>query len=141
MFTTLSYSTKGLHLVLSLTLGTCAVGVAVVVLCVCMYVCLSVCYCVAFAENTSFKSCGMIFLPLQPSWLLDDLLMDKRGSDGFFSTRPVYRDSDRSYNTTDLSLILTLILSLSLKASWLRKLLVFHCVSVLLTWHNAGSHV
>ena len=77
MFTTLSYSTKGLHLVLALTLGTCAVGVAVVVLCVCMYVCLSVCYCVAFAENTSFKSCGMIFLPLQPSWLLDELLMDK----------------------------------------------------------------
>ena len=35
---------------------------------------------VPFAENASLKSCGMIFLPLQSSWLLDELSMDKRRS-------------------------------------------------------------
>jgi len=52
----------------------------------------------------------MIFLPSQPSWLLDELLMDKRDSNGLFSTRLVYRDSNDSYSTTDPSLILILIL-------------------------------
>ena len=74
-----------------------------------------------FTENTSFKSCS---LSPQP-WLLDELSMDKRDSDGFFSTRLVDRDSDSSYNTTDLSLILVLILPLPLKMSWLQKLLGF----------------
>jgi len=44
--------------------------------------------------------------------------MYKRDSNGFFSTRLVYRDSDSSYNTAVLSLILILVSSLSLKA-WL----------------------
>ena len=45
--------------------------------------------------------------------------MDKKDSDGFISTRLVYKDSDSSYNTTDQSLILILISLLSSKASWL----------------------
>ena len=36
---------------------------------------------VAFAENTSFKSSGMIFLQLLPFWFCDKLLMDKRSND------------------------------------------------------------
>ena len=65
------------------------------------------------------------FLTTQPSWLLDELSMNKRDSNGFFSTRLEYRDSDSSYNTTDLSLILILISPLSSKASWLQNLLGF----------------
>lgn len=42
---------------------------------------------VAFTDNPPlFKSCGMMFLPPQPSWLLDDLLMDKRDSDANITT-------------------------------------------------------
>ena len=44
-----------------------------------------------FAENASFK----ISFPLP-----DKLSMDRRDSDGFFSTRLVSRSSN-SYNTTD----------------------------------------
>ena len=64
-----------------------------------------------------FQSCGFCwkrfvqklwhdYWPLQPSWLLNELSIDKRDSNGFISTRLVHRDSDSSYNTTDLSLIL-----------------------------------
>ena len=37
--------------------------------------------------------------------LLDELSMDKRDSDGFFSRRLAYRTNDRSYNSTDSSLV------------------------------------
>ena len=40
-----------------------------------------------------------------PSSLLDELLMDKSDRDGFFSKRLGCRTNDRSYNSTDSSLI------------------------------------
>ena len=62
-------------------------------------------YCVDFVENALFKSSADIYwLPL-PSSLLDELSMDKRDSDGFFSNRIVCRTSDSSHNSTDLSLV------------------------------------
>jgi hypothetical protein len=49
----------------------------------------SVCmYCVDLAENTQFKSSGVIFRSPPPSSFPDELLMNKRDSycNGFFST-------------------------------------------------------
>ena len=70
----------------------------------------------ALAENASFKSSGVIcqspLLSLHP----DELPMDRRDSDGFFSTKLASRPSISSYNTTDLSLI-TLKWQLSSRAS------------------------
>ena len=70
-------------------------------------------------KHASFKSSGVIFWPPLHSWLLDDdhkFSMDKRD-------RLVCRDSDSSYNTTDLSLIL-LKWPQSSKASWLSSLCI-----------------
>ena len=107
--------------------------VTVVVLSVCVCVCVSVClsvttksaaylfihrnqgvmgfftvfsrFCrVGFAENASFKSYGVIFWSLPPSSLPNDILMDKRDSNNFFSTREVCMYSDSSQNTTASSL-------------------------------------
>ena len=76
---------------------------------------------VAFA---SFKSSGIICrLPL-PSSLPDELPMDRRDSNSFFSTRIVYTVSDSIYNTTDSSLI-------KHTASWLSS-----CVC----WSGMTSH-
>ena len=39
-----------------------------------------------FAENASFKSSGVICRPRLPFLLPDELSVDKRDSEGFFST-------------------------------------------------------
>ena len=52
-----------------------------------------------FAENASFKSSGVT--ARLPFLLSDELSVDRRDSEGFFSTRLVGRFSDSSYNTTD----------------------------------------
>ena len=110
--------------------------VTVVILCVCavpMSVCLCICYhkicyiprlyvqnkvhhgvlygvfrvChVALAENSSFKSSGIIWRSSLLSLLPNELSMDKIDSNGFFSTKLVSRPSISSYNMTDLSLIM-----------------------------------
>ena len=61
-------------------------------------------YCVDLVGNALFKSSGDICWSPLPSSLLDELLVNKRDSDGFFSRRLVSRSSDRSYNSTDSSL-------------------------------------
>ena len=101
--------------------------VTVVVLSVCASVCLSVTtksatylvytsktrchrilygrFCrVAFAENALFKSYGVIYWSLPPSLLPNDVSIDKRDSNNFFSTQRVCVSSDSSKNTTDSSL-------------------------------------
>ena len=45
-----------------------------------------------FAENALFKSSGIICQTQLPFSLPDELSMDKRDSDGFFSTRLVCHD-------------------------------------------------
>ena len=112
-----------------------------------MYVCMSVCYheicytlhlyvenklsygslwcfqgfCrVALAKNGSFNSSGIIWRSPLLSLLPDKLLIDRRDSDGFFSTKLVSRPSVSSYNTTDLSLI-TLKQQLSSRAPQLSQ--------------------
>ena len=57
----------------------------------------------AFAENASFKSSGVICLPPLPSTLLEELLMDRRNSSEFFLRRRVCTLSDSFCRTTDLS--------------------------------------
>ena len=54
-----------------------------------------------FAENASFKSSGVICRPRPPFLLSDELSVDRRDSEGSFSTRLVGRFSDSSYNTAD----------------------------------------
>ena len=73
---------------------------------------------VEFIENTLFKSYGNILWSSLPSSLLDELLMDKSDSDGLFSRRLACRTNDRSYNSTDSSLVTVDYL----KASWLSLL-------------------
>ena len=67
--------------------------------------CFQAMHCVAFVENALFKTSGNICWPSLPSSLLDELSMDKRGSNGFFSRWLVCRSSDRSYNPTSSSLV------------------------------------
>ena len=62
-------------------------------------------YCVDFVENALFKSYGEICWSPLPSLLLDELLMNKRDSNGFFSTRLARRPNDKIYNSTDSSLV------------------------------------
>ena len=62
-------------------------------------------HCVDFIENALFKSSGEICWSPLPSSLLDELSMDKRDSNGFFSRRLACRTNDRSYNSTDSSLV------------------------------------
>ena len=50
----------------------------------------------AFTENASFKSSGVICWSPLPSSLPDELSMDKRDSNGFFSTRMVCMDTTGS---------------------------------------------
>ena len=110
----------------SLTLGACARGM-VVILCVC--ICLlplnllhtsfirrkqgvieffkmfqAFCH-VAFAENALFKTFGMICRSPPPSLLPNDLSMDKRDSNNFFSTQRVCMSSGSPHNTTNSTLI------------------------------------
>ena len=59
-----------------------------VILCVCLFP--------RYQLHNLFKSSGMIFWPPLSSWLHDELSMDKRNSNGFFSTRIVCRDSNNS---------------------------------------------
>ena len=104
-----------------LTLGACARG-TVVILCVCVCVCLSVCLSVtmksatylvytrkqgvidffmvfqgfssvACAENALFKSSDIICRSPPPSLLPNDLSMDKRDSNNFFSMQRVCMSS------------------------------------------------
>ena len=56
----------------------------------------------ALAENAPFKSSGVICQSSLFSLLPDEFPMNKRDSDGFFSTKLVSRPSISSYN---LSLI------------------------------------
>ena len=62
-------------------------------------------HCVYFVENTLFKGYGDIWWSPLPSSLLDQLSVDQRDSDGFFSSRLVCRTSNSSYNSTDSSLV------------------------------------
>ena len=62
--------------------------------------------CVDFVENALFKSSGEIYRPSLPSLLLDELSMDKRDNDDFFSRRLVCRSSDSSYNSTGIHVVL-----------------------------------
>ena len=63
-------------------------------------------YCVDFIKNALFRSSCNICWPPLPSLLLDRLSMDKRGSDGFVSRWLAYRSSNKSYNSTDSSLVM-----------------------------------
>ena len=66
--------------------------------------CFQCMHCVDFVEDALFKSNGNIcWSPLPP--FLDQLSMDKRNSNGFFSSRLVCRTSDSSCNSTDWSLV------------------------------------
>ena len=62
----------------------------------------------AFAENALFKSSGVICRSSLPSSLSDELPMDRKDSDDFFSVRRVCTVSNSTYmyNTTDLSLMI-----------------------------------
>ena len=62
-------------------------------------------YHVAAAENALFKSSGVICWSPPPSSLSGKFSMDKRDSDGFFSTRRVCMISRRSNNMSGSSLI------------------------------------
>ena len=62
-------------------------------------------HCVDFVENALFKSSGVICWSPPPSSLPGELSMDKRDSDGFFSTQKVCMVSHRSNNTTGSSRI------------------------------------
>ena len=62
--------------------------------------------CAAFTENVLFENCGIICWSPPPSLLPGQLSMDKRGSNGFFSTRKVHTVSNRYNRTTNLSLII-----------------------------------
>ena len=62
-------------------------------------------YYVVLVENALFNSSDDICRPPPPSSLLDKLSMDKIDSNGSFSRRLVCRSSDRSYNSTDLLVI------------------------------------
>ena len=141
---------------LLLTLGTC-LRVTVVILCVCVSVCLSYrasCYiphlswksgalgflccsqhmcCVHFVENILFKSSGEVCWSHLPSSLLDEFLMDKRDSDGFFLRRLACRTNNRSYtfNSTDSSLV-----TVDYQQSFLAIFLC--CVAKLLIGHVHG---
>ena len=55
----------------------------------------------AFAENTLFKSSGVICRSPLPFELPDELAMDRRDGVSFFSTRRVYTVSDSIYNMTN----------------------------------------
>ena len=84
-------------------------------------------YCLAFAENASFKSFGVICWSPPPSALPGELSMYKQDSDGFFSTRIVCMASGRSSNTTGSSLII---------AHWQISLLAICACYKLLTQHS-----
>ena len=58
-----------------------------------------------FIESTLLKSSGKICGSPLPSLLLDELSMDKRNSDGFFSIRLACKTSDRSNHSTNSSLV------------------------------------
>ena len=62
-------------------------------------------YCVDFVEDALFKSSSEICWSTLPSSLHNKLSMDKRDSDDFFSWRLACRTNDRSYNSTDSSLV------------------------------------
>ena len=63
-------------------------------------------YCVNFVESkiTLLESSGENNWSLLPSSLLDELSVNKRDREGFYSRNLVGRSSDRSYNLTDSSL-------------------------------------
>ena len=60
-------------------------------------------FCMDFFENALFRSSGNIGCASLPSSLFEELSMNKRDSDGFFSRRLVYRSSVSSYRLTDSS--------------------------------------
>jgi hypothetical protein len=62
-------------------------------------------YCVDLAENAPFKSSGVICWSPPPSSLPEELSMNKRDSNRFFSTRRLCMARDRSNNMTGSSLI------------------------------------
>ena len=93
-------------------------------------------HCVDFVEIALFKSSGDICW--SPSFLIassDELSVNKRDIDGFFSRRVVSRSSDRSYNSTDSSLNI-LNLTVTTQLAWLDFLT--SCVLILLTKHTRG---
>ena len=61
-------------------------------------------YCVDFVEHALFESSGDTCWPPLPSSLLDQLLTNKRDSNGFLSRKLVCRTNDSSYNSTGSSL-------------------------------------
>ena len=77
---------------------------------------------VEFLENALFKSYGGICWSSRSSSLLDELSMHKRDSDGFFSTRVVYRSSYTSHSSTDSWLVtyLSIISFLALCVHYLK---------------------
>ena len=109
--------------------------VTAVVLCVCVSVCLlpqnqpptSFLRRLAFPENASFKSSGIICWSPLPSSLPGELSTAKRDSDGFFSARKVYMVSYRSNNTTGSSLIVLHWQRSFLAISACYKMLTQHC--------------
>ena len=86
-------------------------------------------YCVDFVENALFKSYDEICWWPLPSSLLDELSMDKRDNDGFFSRRLVYRTNNESYNLTDSSLV---------TINYQQCFLAFHLYCVLLIRYVQG---
>ena len=76
-------------------------------------------------ENALFKSFGEICWPPLPSLLIDEFSMDKRDSDSFFSRRLACRTNDRSYSSTDSSLV-TVDYQQSFLACCVAKLLIRH---------------
>ena len=73
--------------------------------------------CVDFAKNASFKTFGIICLPLLPSILPDELSVDMTNSSGFFSRSIVCTFSDSFSITADSSLFSAIEL-LSFLACW-----------------------
>ena len=85
--------------------------------------------CVDLVEITSFKSSGNICWSPAFFTSFDELSVNKRDSDGFFSRRIVGRSSDRSYSSTDSSLNI-----LNCQLAWLGFSTL--CVLILLTKHT-----
>jgi hypothetical protein len=93
-------------------------------------------YYVDLAENTPFESSGVICRSPPLSLLLDELLMNKRDSNGFFSTRRVSMARDRFNKTTGSSLIVAHWQISFLAYCWHGNILA--CIELLYGTHDTG---
>jgi hypothetical protein len=87
---------------------------------------------VAFTENASFKSFGVIYWSPPPFSLPGELSMDKKTVVASFQLKRVCMISHRSIKTTGSSLII---------AHWQISFLAISACYKLLTWHCCMAHV